>query len=294
MRILLIGQNGQIGRELHAALNADPGVALIAVERRQLDLCSRTSITDTVALTAPDVVINAAAYTMVDKAENEPDLVRQVNAIGVGWLAEACKTAGATLIHYSTDYVFDGLARIPYEEDSVICPKSAYGRSKAEGESRIRDSACNHLILRTAWVYGHHGRNFMLTMLKLARAQNQLRVVSDQIGCPTWSREIAETTVALIRQSGAGAVADTVNLVSAGQTSWQGFASEIIRLGSARGLCPSVQVEPILTVDYPTPAQRPSYSVLSQTKISECYGIRMPEWRTGLRRCLDELPPVSS
>jgi dTDP-4-dehydrorhamnose reductase len=287
MRILLIGKTGQIGQELMTCL-ADHN-ELIAPERSELDLAHPASIASAVRSVMPNVVINAAAYTAVDKAETESALAYDVNAIGVGILANACKENGATLVHYSTDYVFDGKARTPYEESAAICPSSVYGHSKAQGEVRIRDSGCSHLILRTAWVYGKHGRNFMLTMLRLAQQQSRLRVVADQIGCPTWSRTIAEITMALVYRSPIGTIADTVNLVSAGETSWHGFASEILRLGHAKGLCPSIPVEPITSADYPTLAERPAYSVLSQKKLSEQYGTKMRQWEKEIDLCLSEL-----
>lgn len=288
MRILVTGRDGQVGWELQRSLAVLGEV--IAVDRRQLDLANPEQAASVVRELKPQIIVNAAAYTAVDKAETEEPLARAVNALTPGAMAREAHKLGALFVHYSTDYVFDGSASAPYAEDDRVSPVSAYGRTKEEGERLIRDSGARHLILRTAWVYGVRGKNFLQTMLRLARERERLRVVGDQIGSPTWSRQIAEATAALTVKLGTTAVRDTLNLSSQGQTSWHGFASAIVEHGSALGLCPAIPVDAISTADYPTPAHRPAYSVLSGDKLRTEHGLALPGWNESLQLCLADLP----
>jgi dTDP-4-dehydrorhamnose reductase len=287
MRILVTGKEGQVGWELRRTLAVLGEV--IAVDRTQLDLSNPEQAASVMRDLKPNVIVNAAAYTAVDKAESEEGLARAINALTPGAMAAEAKKLGALFIHYSTDYVFDGTATKPYIESDNVAPVSAYGRTKEEGERLIRESGANHLILRTAWVYGIRGKNFLLTMLRLAKERDRLRVVGDQIGSPTWSRLIAEATAALISQAGDKPVQDTLNLTSQGHTSWQGFASAIVEHGAKLGLCPPIPIDAIGTEDYPTPAHRPAYSVLSGDKLKANYSVALPDWNAALQLCLADL-----
>jgi dTDP-4-dehydrorhamnose reductase len=257
VRFLLTGRNGQVGWELERLLKE-----VMATDRTTLDLAG-DAIPAFLSRTRPDVIINAAAYTAVDKAESESDLAMRVNGIAPGILAEEAKRLGALLVHYSTDYVFDGEKKAPYVEDDRPRPLNAYGESKLEGEQRIRASGCRHLILRTSWVYAPRGRNFFLTMKS---AKQPLRVVDDQRGVPTSSRFLAECTVSLIRKN----VEGLLHLVPSGETTWYGFARAILGEGAA--------ITPIRSSDYKTAARRPANSVLANAKASAVLG-ELPEWR---------------
>ncbi|MDZ4078369.1 dTDP-4-dehydrorhamnose reductase [Hydrocarboniphaga sp.] len=287
MRILVTGKDGQVGWELRRTLAVLGDV--VAVDRTQLDLSNPEQAAGVVRELKPHVIVNAAAYTAVDKAESEEPLARAINALTPGAMALEAKKLGALFVHYSTDYVFDGQATQPYRESDPVAPVSAYGRTKEEGERLIRESGANHLILRTAWVYGVRGKNFLLTMLRLAKERDRLRVVGDQIGSPTWSRLIAEATAALVLKTAEKPVAETLNLTSQGQTSWHGFASAIVATGAELGLCPNIPVDAIGTADYPTPAHRPAYSVLSAENLKSTFDIALPDWKTALELCLDDL-----
>lgn len=286
MRILVTGPDGQVGWELRRTLA--PLGEVIAVGRDALDMADPQAAAQLVREIRPQIIVNAAAYTAVDKAESEEPLARTINALTPGAMAVEAQKIGALLIHYSTDYVFNGRATQAYTETDSVDPVSAYGRSKEEGERLIRDSGTRYLILRTAWVYGTRGKNFLLTMLRLARERDRLRVVGDQIGSPTWSRLIAETTAAIIARSASDDLRQTLNLTCQGQTSWQGFASAIIEGAARRGLSPAVPVDAITTADYPTAAHRPAYSVLSGQVLAE-FGFKLPGWEQALELCLDDL-----
>lgn len=286
-RILLTGRDGQVGWELQRSLA--PLGEVIALDRKLLDLSDAGAVAEAVRRTKPQIIVNAAAYTAVDKAESEEPLARSVNAIAPGVMAEEASELGALLVHYSTDYVFDGTATQPYVESDITSPTSAYGRTKEEGERLIRQTGCRHLILRTAWVYGTRGKNFMLTMLRLARERDRLRVVADQVGSPTPSRMIAESTALLLARYGRESLANTVNLTCDGSVSWHGFASRIVRYGASLGLCTDKPVDAIATAEYPTPARRPAYSVLSNTTLRTRYGLHLPAWETALELCLREM-----
>jgi dTDP-4-dehydrorhamnose reductase len=285
-RILLIGKIGQVGWELRRTLA--PMAQVTCVDFPEIDLTSGDSIRRWVRETQPNVVINAAAYTAVDKAESEPDKAMKINGEAPGILAEEAKKLGALLVHYSTDYVFDGTNTSPYVETDSPNPLGAYGRTKLAGDEAVRAIGGVHLIFRLCWVYGARGQNFMLTMMRLARERETLRVVGDQVGCPTWSRMIAETTALALKQAVAdpGAVTGTYHLASSGVTSWHGFADAIVKLMPAEGKnC--AQVEAITTAEYPTPTKRPAYSVLACDKLERTFGLRLPGWEESLKRVLE-------
>jgi dTDP-4-dehydrorhamnose reductase len=288
LKILLTGKDGQLGWELLRALA--PIGQLVAFDRASLDLSNPDRIVSRVREVKPQLIVNAAAYTAVDRAESEPELAMQVNARAPRILAEEALRLGATLIHYSTDYVFDGTKPDPYLETDSPNPLNIYGKSKLEGERGIRESGCLHLILRTSWVYGIRGRNFLLNILRLARELPELQVVSDQIGAPTWCRDLAAATARLAPAALRQGVRSLLHATSAGRTSWHGFAREILQLS---GL--DTPVVAISSSQYRTPARRPANSLLSNAKLSLEWGIALPSWRESLQNCLAEraLPSAS-
>jgi dTDP-4-dehydrorhamnose reductase len=275
LRILLTGRNGQVGWELERALPVLGEV--IATDRATLDLADADGIRRLVRETKPEVIVNAAAYTAVDRAESHSEVARQVNGIAPGILADEASRLGALLVHYSTDYIFDGDSPLPYGETDAPNPINVYGRTKLEGEKRITASDCRYLILRTSWVYAPRGKNFFLTIAKKAQAGDELRIVSDQYGVPTEAKFIAEMTVALLH----GGAEGTFHMVPWGRTTWHGFATEIAkRLGSTK------PVKAIASSDYPTPARRPRNSVLDCAKLAERLGVLPPDWQSLLDRCM--------
>jgi dTDP-4-dehydrorhamnose reductase len=246
------------------------------------------SLAALIAGVAPDVVVNAVAYTAVDQAEADVEAAYRANAEAPAVIAHACAASGALLVHYSTDYVFDGSATQPYREDASTSPLGVYGASKLAGEAAIRASGARHAILRTAWVYASHGKNFLLTMLRLARERDELRVVADQIGAPTPAAWIADATAALVRRG--IDTSGTWHLTAGGETSWCGFAEAIVDEAHVRGLIGrKPRVVAIPASDYPTPARRPAYSVLDTGRLQRDFGIVPPDWRAGLRTTLQEL-----
>jgi len=279
VKILLTGKTGQVGWELERCL--PPLGQVVAFDHASLDLADPDQIIARVREVRPGLIINAAAYTDVDRAESEPELAMQINAAAPQTLAEEAKRLGALLIHYSTDYVFDGTKPTPYLETDPPNPISAYGRSKLEGERAVQASGCRHLVLRTSWVYGLRGRNFLLTILRLARERRELRVVDDQVGAPTWCRDIAVATARLARESAARETVGLFHLTAAGATSWYGFAREILETS---GLGASVMSIP--SSQYRSPARRPANSLLSCAKLNAWCNIELPEWPDSLRRCL--------
>lgn len=282
--ILLLGSRGQVGFELRRTLA--PLGPVIALGRADVDLAEPGALRAAVRVATPALIVNAAAYTAVDKAEGERDLAFRVNAQAPGVLAEEAARSGARLVHFSTDYVFDGAARRPYREDDPTGPLGAYGESKLAGEQAVRDATADHLILRTAWVYAARGRNFLLAMRRLAREREELRVVDDQRGAPTWARAIAEATALMLARGGPPG---TYHLSAAGETTWHGFASAIVaHMADAGELPRPVAVTPITTADYPTPARRPAYSVLDGAKLAADYRITLPHWRDQFALCLEE------
>ena len=296
MKVLLLGANGQVGHCLRRTL-APVGEVVAATRTGRLadgtacevaDFDQPGRVHDLVLRVAPSVVVNAAAYTAVDRAESEREAAYRANAEAPAAIAQACLARDALLVHYSTDYVFDGQGTRPYREDDATAPLGVYGASKCAGEEAIRASGARHHILRTAWVYAAHGRNFMHTMLRLAAERDVLRVVADQVGTPTSADLIAQVTAQLL--DGRLAASGTWHLTAAGQTSWHGFAEAIIAGAHARGLLPRrTPVEAITTADFPTPARRPAWSVLDCTRLSADAGVTLPDWRTGLDAVLDQL-----
>jgi dTDP-4-dehydrorhamnose reductase len=294
MRILVTGRDGQVARAL-AERSANHGHTLIFAGRPELDLSEPETIRDTVARIAPDVVVSVAAYTAVDKAEEEEALAMRINGEGPGHLAEAARKIGARIIHLSTDYVFDGSGDRPWREDDPAGPLGAYGRSKLAGEAAVRQAAPDHhLILRTAWVYSPFGANFVNTMLRLAETRDEVRVVDDQFGNPTSALDIADAVLAICdrwEEDPATGSGQTCHLAGTGQTNWAGFASHVFDV-SARFGGPSARVTGIPTSDFPTPARRPANSRLDTNRFAETFGWRAPEWRGSVekvvRRLLDE------
>ena len=286
--ILILGKQGQIAWELQVTLASLGNVTVFGSQ--ELDLANPDQIRERVRQVQPDIIVNAAAYTAVDKAETEPELCASINATAPGILAELARESQALLVHYSTDYVFDGSKTSPYLETDITNPLGVYGASKLAGEQAIMQVDCPHLILRTTWVYGNRGKNFLLTILRLAAERSELKIVSDQIGAPTWSRSIAEATSQILAQCDDDrSLRGLYNLSAAGKTSWHGFASQIV--SQYRELHPdrhlTIQnILPIPASEYPTPAQRPANSVLDNSKILADFGVQLPDWDLSLSQLL--------
>ena len=285
MKILITGRHGQVSRELQLALGEQ--AELLVLGQAELDLGDGAAIRSAVRRSRPDLLINAAAHTAVDQAESEPESAFAINATAPGVLAEEALALGIPLIHYSTDYVFDGSKSAPYDEDDRPNPLGVYGRSKLAGEEAIRAVGGQHLILRTSWVYSLHGRNFLLTMQRLLQEREELRVVADQIGAPTWAGSIARATAALIQhwRNGQAGPWGTYHLTGQGETSWFGFAEAIAAQLRQQGK-PCARLEPIASSDYPTPARRPLNSRLDCTRLQQAWDIRLPDWHAALLECL--------
>ena len=287
--ILVTGARGQLGRELVAALR-DVG-DVVACDRAALDLAQPDRIVDVVRRIAPRIIVNAGAYTAVDRAEHEREAAFAINGRAPGILASEARRANAVLVHYSTDYVFDGEATTPYDEDASPHPLNAYGASKLEGERAIAASGAAAIVLRTSWVYARRGQNFLTTMQKLAASRAEVRVVDDQVGVPNWARALAHATARLLHDAGAGLAerAGLYHLSAAGSTTWYGFACAALQ-GQR------VRVTPITSADYPTPARRPAYGVLDTARFARTFGFGLPDWKTLLRECLqsEAEPPASS
>lgn len=304
MKILLLGASGQVGHELVRSL-APLGDVVAATRSGELvdgGSCLRADLAETESLAAAlddtraDIIVNAAAYTTVDRAEDEPDLADRINHRAVSEIGAWAARHEALVVHYSTDYVFDGRGTRPYREDDATAPLGVYGRSKLAGEEALRASGAAQLIFRTAWVYAARGANFLRTMLRLAAERDELRVVADQVGAPTPARWIAQTTTAAIEHWHAAntqtkpALDGIYHLVAAGQCSWFDFAGAIVREAEARDLIERApRVLPIATADYPTRAQRPAYSVLDSSKLESVFGLQLPPWEAGLRAVFDGL-----
>lgn len=301
LQILLVGYIGQVGWELQRTLSTLGDVT--AVDRPTVELSNPDSIRSIIRANTPQIIINAAAYTAVDKAEEEQELAQQINSIAPGVMAEEAKRLNAAFITYSTDYVFDGNKVGPFTELDQPSPLSVYGRTKAEGDAAVESVGGGYLIFRTSWVYGARGKNFLLTMVKLLQERETLRVVDDQIGAPTWSRSIAEATAQVVAQRVSpmeGSAEQTCaerfkdasgiyNLTSRGSTSWCGFTEHISQQLASSGKIGLAQVSPIRTLEYPTPAKRPRNSVLDNQKIFSHFGIRLPEWTQAAELVMDEL-----
>lgn len=294
MKILLFGRGGQVGWELSRCLL--PLGEMVALDFPEADFSRPESLRDMVSRVRPDVIVNAAAHTAVDPAEKEEELATRINADAPAVLAEEATRCGALLVHYSTDYVFDGTGDEPYSESDAPNPLSAYGRSKLKGDCAIQSSQADHLIFRTSWVYSSHGKNFLRSILRLAAEREELRIVSDQHGAPTWARLIADVTAHALRQAmrerSEGSFASGIfNLVSSGTTNWLGFAGAIIAEARRIGLKPAPVVErivPVSTAEYAAAAPRPLNSALAVDRIQERFGLVMPDWRIGMERCIDE------
>ncbi len=296
IKILLTGKNGQLGWELRRTLA--PLGDVVVLNREEMDLADPDSIRSAIGGVRPDLIVNAAAYTAVDQAESEPELAMAINGIAPGIMAEEAKRRNAGIIHYSTDYVFDGTANRPYREDDAPNPLNVYGKTKLAGERAIQATGVPHIILRTSWVYAARGRNFLLTVLRLAREKKELRIVDDQVGAPTWSRLLAEITSRVVtpfispRSRPAVPMAETGGIyhaVSAGSTSWYGFAAKILEIAHGHVALDMPKLIPISTSDYPLPAARPRNSCLSNEKITRSFGLAMPSWEESLTLCLREM-----
>jgi dTDP-4-dehydrorhamnose reductase len=290
MRILLTGKTGQVGYELERSLH---GLGeIIAVDRSQMDLSDLDQVRDIVRTVKPDLIINPAAYTAVDKAESESELAMRINGEAPGVMADEAKKIGAAMIHYSTDYVFDGSKDTPYVETDPTCPINVYGNTKLAGEQAIQAAGIPHLILRTSWVYGMRGKNFLLTMLRLAQERDELRIVADQHGSPTWCGTIADSTAAIVAKSISAPDryewmrehSGIYHLTCQGQTTWYGFTKAIL---DATMSDKKPALVPISTQDYPLPARRPAYSVMSGQKFIRDF-LDLPSWENALASCLQK------
>jgi dTDP-4-dehydrorhamnose reductase len=295
MRLLVTGATGQVGWELARSLM--PLGEVIAADRTRCDLSRPETIGPLIHDVRPDVIVNAAAYTAVDRAEQEESLATTINGTSVGVLAQAAGKAGALLIHYSTDYVFDGKKPAPYVEDDAPNPINAYGRSKLAGEVAIRETACDYIILRTSWVYAARGHNFVRTILRLARERDELNIVADQFGAPTSARTIADATTLFVRHTQQERVAATFasgifHLTAAGATSWHGFAEAIVQSAARHGLLDSSRlprINPIPASAYPLPAARPANSRLDCQLLRNWSGVALPDWQQALERVLQDI-----
>ena len=295
MKILLLGKNGQVGWELQRSLA--PLGELIALDRHSPDLCGDLAklqgLADTVRAVRPDVIVNAAAHTAVDKAESEPELARMLNALAPGVLAQEAAKIGALLVHYSTDYVFDGSGTRPWTETDTPAPLSVYGQTKLEGEQAIQAACPNHLIFRTSWVYAARGENFAKTMLRLAQERERLTVIDDQFGAPTSADLLADVTAHALRQllrrpTDAG----LYHLVAGGETNWHGYADYVIAQSQRTQAAIKIvakEVVPVPTSAFPTPARRPRNSRMDTSKLQTTFGLKLPHWQQGVARMLDEV-----
>ena len=299
MRILLLGKGGQVGWELQRSLSVLGQVLALDFDTTELDgvpVCGDFSqperVAQTVRVLKPDVIVNAAAHTAVDKAQSEPDVARLLNATTPGLIAQEAKKLGAWLMHYSTDYVFDGSGTKPWLETDTPAPLNVYGQTKLEGEQAITQSGCQHVIMRTSWVYGARGGNFAKTMLKLAQEREELKVIHDQVGAPTGADMLADVTAQIIAhtRTTSGDVSGIYHGVAAGQTTWFDYANHVLSL--ARSINPAITIKarvlPVPTSAFPTPAQRPHNSRLNTDKLQHTFGLSLPHWQAGVSRMLTE------
>lgn len=282
MRVLITGANGQLGRSLQRLAPLFPELTLLFTDVRELDICSEKEVSNYIKAQTISCVVNCAAYTAVDKAEEEPERCGVLNATAPGYLARAAEENGASMIHISTDYVFDGYTYRPYTEADAPNPKSVYGTTKLEGERAVIKACKQAVVIRTAWLYSVTGSNFVKTMMRLGQERTTLGVVFDQIGTPTYANDLAEAILTIIRQ---GIVPGIYHYTNEGVCSWYDFALAIHRLAGIE----TCQVSPLHTADYPTKAHRPHYSVLDKTKLKQVYGIRIPHWEESLEQCLADL-----
>lgn len=286
-KILVTGGNGQLGSELKELSNDYSQFEFIFTDVEELDITNEEAVDQAFAESSPDFVLNCAAYTAVDKAESDLDLATKINATAPKLLAEASKRYGAKLIQISTDYVFDGTSHIPYTEEVSTSPNSAYGDTKLDGEKYVESIAEDYLIIRTSWLYSSFGNNFVKTMIRLGNERDELGIIFDQIGTPTYAADLAQTIMEAVAKIDSGDVVDyrgVYHFSNEGVCSWYDFAKEIFRLENIE-----VRVKPIETVDYPTPANRPHYSVMNKKKIKQTFGVRIPHWVDSLKICLKKL-----
>jgi dTDP-4-dehydrorhamnose reductase len=295
MRVLLIGRSGQLGWELQRALA--PLGGLVALDRAGMDLSDPDSIHRAIADSRPDVIVNAAGYTAVDRAESEPELAMRINGIAPGIIADEAARIGALMVHYSTDYVFGGTPGAPYREDDPPSPLNVYGRTKLAGEEAVRAAGGEHLIFRTSWVYAARGSNFLLTMLRLARERRELKIVDDQVGAPTWARSIAELTAQALGAGGAGPGqarerSGIYHLTADGAVSWFGFAQAIFAQARARRAnFKAPALIPIPSAQYPQRARRPANSRLDNSRFTAAFDLHPPRWEAALAECMKEVEP---
>ena len=295
MRLLVTGASGQVGWELSRSLM--PLGEVVALDHRQCDFLRPELLPSLIRSIKPDIIVNAAAYTAVDKAEREEKLATTVNGTAVGVIAEESRKAGILLVHYSTDYVFDGVKQTPYTEEDAPNPINVYGRSKLAGDAAVRQAGGAYVVLRTSWIYARRRHNFVRTILRLARNGEDLRIVADQIGAPTWARDIADVTAAIVRtvcrERAQGPFASGIfNLAASGETSWYEFAKAILEDATRYTLLPVQhlpQLKPISSEEYPLPAVRPKNSRLAGDRLSKRFGIELPDWKQGLALCIEEM-----
>ena len=294
MKILLTGKHGQVGFELQRALA--PLGEVCAVDQPECDLAGISAIRELVRSFKPDVIVNPAAYTAVDKAESEPELAHAINAVAPGVLGEEAAKQGAWVVHYSTDYVFDGMKPCAYSEDDLTNPQTVYGRTKRAGEIALQQSGARHLIFRTSWVVGAHGRNFAKTILRLAVERESMNVVADQYGAPTSAALLADVTAQLVRQEqrerGENFRFGLYHLVAGGETNWCDYARfvvlEALAAGKSLRLSPD-SIHAITSSEYPTPAKRPANSRLDTSKLRDTFDLELPNWQTGVRHILQQI-----
>jgi len=291
MKILLLGKNGQVGWELQRSLA--PLGEVIALGSAEANFNDLDGLAETVRAVAPDVIVNAAAHTAVDKAESEPELARTINALAPAVLAEQAKLLNALFIHYSTDYVFDGSGDTPWLENDATGPLSVYGATKREGEQLIQQSGCKHLIFRTSWVYGARGGNFAKTMLRLAQERDRMKVIDDQIGAPTGAELLSDVTAHALRAARLNPeLSGLYHLVAAGETSWHGYARFVLDFAQRAGVALKVSpeaIEAVPTSVFPTPAKRPHNSRLNTEKLQNTFDLHLPSWQAGVERMLAEI-----
>lgn len=290
MRLVVTGKQGQVAQSL-AEIGPSKGVEIVLVGRPELDLAAPSTVSRVLTAARPDVIVSAAAYTAVDKAESERDAAFAINGAGAGAVAVAAAELGFPIVHLSTDYVFDGAMDRPYREDDPVGPTSAYGASKLEGEQLVAAATPNHAILRTAWVYSPFGNNFVKTMLRLGETRPELGVVADQVGCPTSALDIADAVIEVARRLVADPAPDLrgiFHLTGAGEASWADFAAHVFDVAERSGRAP-VTVNRITTADYPTPARRPANSRLSGVKLERIHGVKLPDWKESTERVVQRL-----
>lgn len=290
MKLLVIGKNGQLGWEIMRQCEKG-GMDVHGVDLPEFSITEKIQVHELIEKNAPSLVINASAYTLVDRAEEEESQAFAVNAKGPGYLADVCRKAGAPLIHISTDFVFDGRKTTPYQEDDPVSPLGVYGKTKAEGEKRVRERINRHVIIRTSWLYGVHGRNIVKTVIRLAAEHKRLRFVTDQVGCPTLARDLAEAILIIARkyETNPDIPFGTYHYSGKGETSWHEFAREILSLTKERISVPAKEVDPITGDEMPLPAKRPAFSVLDCAKIRNVFGVSIYDWRYSLNKIITEI-----